>query len=156
MGLLSNRLQGSTSELDLQTTSPESAVILVRWLYGEVGEGKYSPSTTKVSEEILQLSWELGLPRLSELCALHLASDVDTTNIVARVRMCEDFGLPRLRAALVSALVQDAQALHVVAEAQATLGHPALMCELLSAIARRGDAGEEAERCAKKMRVGVP
>mmetsp|Transcript_122498 Transcript_122498/g.261380 ORF Transcript_122498/g.261380 Transcript_122498/m.261380 type:complete len:339 (+) Transcript_122498:82-1098(+) len=151
---LDGRLQGAGAELDLGGVSHEAADILVRWLYGEVSDPSYSPSTAKVNEELLQIASELALKGLSELCALRMAADADTSNIVSRVRLCEEFGLPRLRAALVAALVEDSVALDTVARDAATLGHPALMRELLAAIAVRASAPEEdEERDQKRARL---
>jgi len=147
---------GDRSELDLQSMSREAADILVFFLYGEVADAApFSPSNGKVLEEVLQLAFELGLAPLAELCASRLATDTDITNVVARVRLCEQRGLPRLRAALVEALVEDGAALQKVARDVATVSHPALMQELLAAIAMQARAAagaEEADRPKKQAR----
>lgn len=147
---------GDRSELDLQSMSREAADILVLFLYGEVADAaSFSPSSGKVLEEVLQLAFELGLAPLAELCASRLATDTDITNVVARVRLCEQRGLPRLRASLVEALVEDGAALQKVARDVATVSHPALMQELLAAIAMQARAAagaEEADRPKKQAR----
>merc|ERR1719203_2505417 len=99
--------------------------------------GSYSPSSAEVNEEVLRLSFQFGLALLSEHCALYLAKDVTTKNVVARIRLSEEFGLPRLRAALVGTLAEDHDALGTVAKDPATLSHPVLMRELLASIAQK-------------------
>lgn len=132
----SSRFQGESAELDLKTYSQEAVDLLVRWLYGEVDAGSYAPSED-VNEEVLRLAHEFQLQPLSELCALKLAANVEVKNVVARVRLCEEFGLARLRAALVATLCEDRQVLDAVARDPNTLTHPALMRELLAAIAKQ-------------------
>mmetsp|Transcript_15849 Transcript_15849/g.50725 ORF Transcript_15849/g.50725 Transcript_15849/m.50725 type:complete len:317 (-) Transcript_15849:183-1133(-) len=134
---LSSRLQGETGELDLKAYSHEAVELLVRWLYGEVHIGSYAPSSEQVNEEVLRFSSEFRLPPLAELCALHLAKNVEVKNVVARIRLCEEFGLPRLRSTLVGALCEDRHMLDAVARDASTLCHPALMRELLASIARQ-------------------
>lgn len=142
---LATRLQEPNAELDLRTFSHESADFVVRWLYGEVEHDNYVPSTSKVNEEVLQISSDFSLPLLAELCALKLSANVDTTNVVARIRLCEEFGLPRLRAALVSALIKDRKVLDAVAKDPTTLTHPGLMRELLASIAAAGAEAQDEE-----------
>lgn len=143
------------SEIDLQYASPEAADLAVCWLYGEVGIHTYRPSTPKVNEEVLRISSELGLPPLAELCALRLAEASDTSNVVSSVRLCEEYELPRLRTALVTAVVEDSRALDAVAKDPATLSHPALMQQLLAAIAGQvPDAPLEEEQQPTVTRTG--
>lgn len=157
--MLAERLQSASSgdagaELQLVEYSFDAVDLVVRWLYGEVAEDSFSPSDAKANEEILKLASELGLPRLAELCALQLAADADVSNVVARVRLCEEFGLPRLRANMVSSVLADRRALDAVAKDQTTLSHPALMRELLAAIATKANEGEDdPTRAAKKLRA---
>jgi len=124
------------TELDLQPASHEAVEIVVRWTYGEVSADNFQPTTPKVNEEVLRISFEFGLPLLSDLCAARLAESVDTSNAVASVRLCEEFGLPKLRAAIVKAIVEDSFALDAVAKDPNTLSHPGLMRELLASIAQ--------------------
>jgi len=137
---LLQRLQPGTdsnpSELVLET-SHEAADHLVRYVYGEIDVDSYSPSSPKMNEEVLRLASELGLPMLAQFCATRLAIDVNVKNVVERVRLCEDFGLPELRQAIVGALVEDRGSLEAVARDEATLGHPALMRELLAGLAAK-------------------
>ncbi|CAK0898483.1 unnamed protein product [Prorocentrum cordatum] len=137
---------GDRSELDLQAMSREAADILLLYLYGEVADAAaFSPSSGQVLEEVLQLAFELGLAPLAELCAARLAADTDVANVAARVRLCEQRGLPRLREALVRALLEDGAALQTVAQDAVTVNHPALMQELLAAIAQQARAAAEAD-----------
>jgi len=138
---LTVRFQDQASELDLQPASHEAVDLVVRWLYGEVDLANFTPTTSKVNEEVLRISSELGLPRLAELCAMRLAESVDTASAVSAVRLCEEYGLPTLRAALVDAVVNDPQALKEVSMDANTLTHPFLMRELLAAIAANAVAG---------------
>jgi len=124
------------TELDLQPASHEAVEIVVRWTYGEVSADNFQPTTPKVNEEVLRISFEFGLPLLSELCAARLAETVDTSNAVPSVRLCEEYGLPKLRAAIVKAIVEDSFALDAVAKDPTTLSHPGLMRELLASIAQ--------------------
>lgn len=148
-----SRLQEDVKELDFRC-SHEAADLVVRWIYGEVDSASYLPSTAKVNEEVLQVSSEFGLLQLSELCAARLAGDADFSNVVIRIRLCEEFGLPKLRAALVTAIVEDAKALHAVATDPITLTHPGLMRELLASIAANTGGNDDADdaRPGKRLR----
>lgn len=126
------------AELELAAAGHEAVELLARWLYGEVDDSSYRPSSLRVNEEVLRASSDLGLPRLSELCALHLARQADVGNVVSAVQLCEEYGLPELRGALIRALVEDRPALDIVSRDPATMGHPALMRELLAALAGGG------------------
>eukprot|EP00930_Biecheleria_cincta_P076893 TRINITY_DN64126_c0_g1_i1.p1 TRINITY_DN64126_c0_g1~~TRINITY_DN64126_c0_g1_i1.p1 ORF type:complete len:290 (-),score=61.31 TRINITY_DN64126_c0_g1_i1:126-995(-) len=138
---LAARFQDQASELDLQPASHEAADLVVRWLYGEVEPANFNPTTAKVNEEVLRISSELGLPGLAELCAMRLAELVDTASAVSAVRLCEEYGLPTLRAAIVDAIVNDPQAMKEVSMDANTLTHPVLMRELLAAIATHAATG---------------
>lgn len=135
---LASVLHAGQAELDLQPASQEAVELVVRWLYGEVSPTNFKPSTPKVNEEVLRITSELGLPLLAELCAMRLAEATNSTNLVASVRLCEDFGLPKLREKFVAAVVNDRLSLDVIARDPATLGHPVLMRELLAGIAAKG------------------
>lgn len=150
-----SRLQEDVKELDFRC-SHEAADLVVRWLYGEVDAVTYLPSTAKVNEEVLQVSAEFGLTQLSELCAVRLAADADFSNVVSRVRLCEEFGLPKLRAALVHAVVEDRHALHALASDPQTLTHPGLMRELLASIAASVGGGDDAEEARPGKRLRGP
>lgn len=131
--VLDQKLEKDGPEIDLGAVSHEAADHLVRWIYGEAVDPTHW--SQKANEEVLRLASELALPLLSQVCSSRLAVDVTIHNVVERVRLCEDFGLPALRAALVEALVEDRPALDAVARNEATLTHPALMRELLARIA---------------------
>jgi len=159
--ILDRRLEEGGPEVDLGNVSHDAADYLVRWIYGEIGVDTYTPANPKVNEEVLRLASELALPLLAQICSTRLAMDVSIKNIVDRIRLCEAFGLPELRAALVSALVEDRTALDAVARDDATLSHPALMRELLAALAakaieeQQGDAEPASgSRPLKQQRVG--
>lgn len=138
---LATRFQDQTSELDLRPASHEAVDVVVRWLYCEVDPANFNPTTPTVNEEILRISSELGLPRLADFCAMRLAESVDTASAVSAVRLCEEYGLPTLRAAIVDAIVSDARALKEVSMGASTLTHPVLMRELLAAIAAQAVSG---------------
>lgn len=133
--VLEQKLRAGAAELSLPGASQEGADLLAKWLYGEIDAATYKPSSSKVNEEMLRISSDLGLPRLSEICALHLARHADVGSVVPSVQLCEEYGLPDLRAALIVALVEDRSALDIVSRDPATMGHPALMRELLAALA---------------------
>jgi len=138
--LLASKLEEPGAEIQVDYASYEAVDLFVRWAYSEVNVQNYHPSSTKVNEEVLQISSDLQIPMLSELCALWLSTDVVTGNVVDRIRLCEEFGMPKLRAALVAGIVKDTRVLQAVSQNPATLKHPALMRELLSAIAFQADA----------------
>lgn len=135
--VLDRKLEEGGPEVELGNVSHDAADYLVRWMYGEIGVDAYTPATPKVNEEVLRLASELALPLLAQICSTRLAMDVSIKNVVERIQLCESFGLPELRAALVSALVEDRSALDAVARDDATLSHPALMRELLAALAAK-------------------
>lgn len=132
--VLEQKLRAGAAELEV-TGGHEAVDLLAKWLYCEVDAATYKPSSSKVNEEMLRISSDLGLPRLSEICALHLARHADVENVVPCVQLCEEYGLPDLRSALIIALVEDRSALDIVSRDPATMGHPALMRELLAALA---------------------
>eukprot|EP00929_Paragymnodinium_shiwhaense_P086382 TRINITY_DN46914_c0_g1_i1.p1 TRINITY_DN46914_c0_g1~~TRINITY_DN46914_c0_g1_i1.p1 ORF type:complete len:340 (-),score=106.84 TRINITY_DN46914_c0_g1_i1:340-1359(-) len=122
-------------EVNLGAALEEAIDVVIRWLYGEISPATYQPSTAKTNEDVLQLAAELGLPRLAEVCARKLALGVTVSNIVARIKLCEQFGLPVLRKSLFMAIIQDKRALAAISQDPRTLTHPALMRELLAAVA---------------------
>mmetsp|Transcript_19605 Transcript_19605/g.45623 ORF Transcript_19605/g.45623 Transcript_19605/m.45623 type:complete len:304 (+) Transcript_19605:93-1004(+) len=129
------RLRDGVQEFQLGSASDEALDILMQWCYGNLNAVSYKPSTPEVNAEVLQLSSELSLPQLAEVCAYHLASGITTANVVTRMQLCEAYGLPKLHAALVQALIQDKAALALVARSGEVLQQPALMRELLGASA---------------------
>jgi len=153
--VLDRKLEEGGPEVDLGAVSHDAAHYIVRWIYGEIGVDTYSPANPKVNEEVLRLASELGLPMLAQICSTRLAMDVSIKNVVDRIRLCEAFGLPELRAALVTALVEDRHALDAVARDDATLSHPALMRELLAALASKAiEEQQHVETEAVKEAVG--
>lgn len=135
--VLDRKLEESGPEVDLGAISHDAANVVVSFIYGEIGVDSYKPANAKVNEEVLRLASELGLPLLSQICSTRLSVDVTIKNVVERIRLCESYGLPELRAALVNALVQDRSALDAVARDDSTLSHPALMRELLAGLAAK-------------------
>mmetsp|Transcript_3458 Transcript_3458/g.8616 ORF Transcript_3458/g.8616 Transcript_3458/m.8616 type:complete len:313 (+) Transcript_3458:60-998(+) len=134
---LLRRLRDGDRELALGAVSDEAVQIVRHWCYGQLIAQDYKPSSLDVNVEVLQLSSELSLPQLAEVCAWHLASGINTSNVVERMKLCEAYGLPRLHAALVQALIQDKSALALVARSSEVLQQPALMRELLGATAEK-------------------
>jgi len=158
--VLDRKLEEGGPEIDLGSVSHDAAHILVQWIYGEISVETYAPSNARVNEEVLRLASELGLPLLAQICSTRLARDVTIKNVVERIRLCEAFGLPELRASLVSALVEDRLSLDAVAREEATLAHPALMRELLACLASKAIEDMQADegssggsRPEKKQRV---
>lgn len=158
--VLDRKLEEGGPEIDLGSVSHDAAHILVQWIYGEISVETYAPASAKVNEEVLRLASELGLPLLAQICSTRLARDVTIRNVVERIRLCEAFGLPELRASLVSALVEDRLSLDAVAREEATLAHPALMRELLACLASKAIEDMQADegssgggRPEKKQRV---
>lgn len=138
-----DRRLGEAESHVLQLKASRPAVeLVVEYLYGEVNEQNHNVNEVRpeVNEEVLQLACELALPKLSELCALVLALGVDEHNVVQRILLCEEFGLPRLRKMLVTSLIDDKVTLVAVSKDPKTLAHPALMRELLAAVARKQQA----------------
>jgi len=150
---LTSRPSGESSsapiEVNFGAASEEAVAVVVNWMYGQVTPALYRPTTDKTNEDVLQLASELGLPRLAEACARQLAAGVTVSNIVGRMKLCEEFGLPVLRSALFSAIIQDKRALAAISQDSRTLGHPALMRELLAAVATRASEAEEPVKRAK-------
>lgn len=136
-------------EVNFGEASEEAVGIVVNWMYGEITAATYQPSVDKTNEDVLQLASELALPRLAEACARRMALGVTVHNIVGRIKLCEEFGLPVLRSALFSAIIQDKRALSAISQDPRTLGHPALLRELLSAVATRASEAEEPAKRAK-------
>merc|ERR1712146_765961 len=96
-----------------------------------------------VNDEVMALSSELGLPPLSEICCARSATSVTPSSFVNRVRLCDKYGLSAYCAALLSALLKDSAGLQTVAKDASTLEHPALMRELLAAVAMRNLTAQE-------------
>lgn len=133
--LLERMLATSEPEMRLKC-SHEAADLLVRWMYGEVAdEESFNPSTVDVNEEVLRVAVELGLTGLVELCCGRLAVGLVAANVVHRIVLCDELRLPRLRAALRAALLQDQDTLFAVSQDASLLTFPALMGELLAALA---------------------
>jgi hypothetical protein len=109
--------------------------VLVRWLYGEVSTKTYRPSSRQANSELLRIAHEFQLPKLAELCGLVIAKSATVEHFVNDVLLCESYGLPRLRTAMVQAIVADRAALDIVSRDPLTLEQPVLMRELLAGLA---------------------
>lgn len=139
------RLQENMSdqvEINLSTASREAVELVVRWLYGKLTVAHYEPSSDVVNDEVLALSSELGLPPLTEICCACSAAHVTVSSFVNRVRLCEKYGLSAYRAALLESILKDSAGLQTVAKDASTLEHPALMRELLAAVAMKHIAAQ--------------
>jgi len=130
-------VEGAHPQLQLGSVRAGAVEWFLRWAYGEVSVTSYLPTSDGENEDLLRIAAACELPRLAELCGTVLARGVDVKNAVARVKLCEDFGLPALRSALLEALVESKTALAEVACDPATMAHPVLMRELVMALAAR-------------------
>lgn len=115
--------------------SAEAVEVLVRWSYGELTFDDYQPSSRLANAEVLRLAHDLGIIGLAELAAVTIAKGTSVLTVVDDVRLCEAYGLPALRLALVKALIADKASLDIVARDPATVEHPSLMRELLAGLA---------------------
>eukprot|EP00811_Abedinium_folium_P037068 NODE_9717_length_1403_cov_6.709248.p1 GENE.NODE_9717_length_1403_cov_6.709248~~NODE_9717_length_1403_cov_6.709248.p1 ORF type:complete len:249 (+),score=66.82 NODE_9717_length_1403_cov_6.709248:40-786(+) len=129
------REQGKHAELDLGNVSPEAAALLVRWIYEELDVATYHPSSPRINEELMRLSSTFDLPVLSEMCVARLAANITVETAVENMSLCQELGLIELRAAILLAIIKDKAMLRAVSSDVGTLQHPALMRELLVAIA---------------------
>jgi len=133
-GILAVKIE-DPQEMDLAETSEEAADFFLRYIYGEVSLENYVPKSHQVNSQVMKLAFDFSLTFLAQLAAVRMASDATASNVVERVKLCEDYNLPDLRQAFVDAIVSEPAYLAEVAQDPATLGHPSLMRELLSAVA---------------------
>jgi len=119
-------------EIRLYETCPGAVKAFLDFVYLD----EYSPKTDEINKDVLKLASQFKMPELTEKCAEVLAKDVDTTNVVERLGLCEEFQLERLREKIMQQLTSNRKVLNDVAQSKSILQYPLLMQEMLSLIAQ--------------------
>merc|ERR1719163_1544298 len=134
----------SKCEIRLYETCPGAVKAFLDFVY----LNEYSPKTDEINKDVLKLASQFKMPELTERCAEVLARDINTTNVVERLGLCEEFQLERLREKIMQQLTSNRKVLNDVAQSKAILQYPLLMQEMLSLIAQEssGPPAKKAKR----------
>merc|ERR1711904_431853 len=100
----------------------------------------------EITKDVLKLSCQFKIPELTEKCAETLSKDVNTTNVVDILGLCEEYQLDRLREKIMQQLTSNRKVLNDVAQSKSILQYPLLMQEMLSLIAQEGAEGPPAKK----------
>jgi len=137
-----NEDQTTKCEIRLYETCPGAVKSFLDFVY----LNEYSPKTDEINKDVLKLSSQFKMPDLTERCTEVLAKDINTTNVVERLGLCEEFQLDRLRERIMQQLTSNRKVLHDVAQSKSILQYPLLMQEMLGLIAQEGAGGPPAKK----------
>jgi len=137
-----NEEPATKCEIRLYETCPGAVKAFLDFVYMD----EYNPKTDEINKDVLKLASQFKMPELTERCAEVLAKDVNTTNVVERLGLCEEFQLDRLREKIMQQLTSNRKVLHDVAQSKSILQYPLLMQEMLGLIAQEGAGGPPAKK----------
>merc|ERR1719160_84201 len=123
-------------EIRLYETCPGAVKAFLDFVYVD----EYAPKTDEINKDVLKLASQFKMPELTERCAEVLAKDINTTNVVERLGLCEEFQLDKLREKIMQQLTSNKKVLNDVAQSKSILQYPLLMQEMLGLIAQEGAA----------------
>jgi hypothetical protein len=129
-------------EIRLYETCPGAVKAFLDFLYLD----EYNPKTDEINKDVLKLAGQFKMPGLMERCAEVLAKDVNTSNVVERLGLCEEFQIERLREKIMQQLTCNKKVLHDVAQSKSILQYPLLMQEMLALIAQEGAGGPPSKK----------
>jgi len=135
----------SKCEIRLYETCPGAVKSFLDFLYLD----EYSPKTDEINKDVLKLASQFKMPELTERCAEMLAKEINTTNVVERLGLCEEYQLERLREKIMQQLTSNRKVLNDVAQSKSILQYPLLMQEMLGLIAQEGAGGPPAKKARK-------
>jgi len=112
----------------------------------------YNPKTQEINKDVLRLAQNFRLPCLAERATHFLAKNISSSNVVERLKICEEFGLDDLKEKILEQLVCTKAALAEVSRNPQIMNYPALMQALLQQAAgvSEEDNTPQAKKRAKK------
>merc|ERR1719453_2232345 len=119
-------------EIRLYETCPGAVKCFLDFVYLD----EYAPKTDEINKDVLKLASQFKMPDLTERCTEVLAKDINTTNVVERLGLCEEYQLERLREKIMQQLTSNRKVLNDVAQSKSILAYPLLMQEMLALIAQ--------------------
>merc|ERR1712124_140010 len=134
--------QVTKCEIRLYETCPGAVKAFLDFAY----LGEYAPKTEEINKDVLKLASQFKMPELTERCAEVLAKDINTTNVVDVLGLCEEYQLDRLREKIMQQLTSNRKVSNDVAQSKSILQYPLLMQEMLSLIAQEGAEGPPAKK----------
>eukprot|EP00440_Ansanella_granifera_P067825 gb/GFBE01073579.1/.p1 GENE.gb/GFBE01073579.1/~~gb/GFBE01073579.1/.p1 ORF type:complete len:312 (+),score=71.29 gb/GFBE01073579.1/:1-936(+) len=112
-----------------EISSPEAVHALLDCVYNfRVG---YEIGSDKAARDVLWLARSFDLPELEQLAVSKLVKDLDTSNVVARMAICEEFGLEYLYAQILEQLTASELALSQVSSSAELREHPKVLQRVL-------------------------
>jgi len=134
--------QVTKCEIRLYETCPGAVKAFLDFVY----LGEYAPKTDEINKDVLKLAGQFKMPELTEKCAESLAKDINTSNVVDALGLCEEYQLDRLREKIMQQLTSNRKVLNDVAQSKSILQYPLLMQEMLSLIAQEAGDGPPAKK----------
>jgi len=137
-----NEDQATKCEIRLYETCPGAVKAFLDFVY----LNEYAPKTDEINKDVLKLASQFKMPELTEKCTEVLAKDINTTNVVDVLGLCEEYQLNRLREKIMQQLTSNRKVLNDVAQSKSILQYPLLMQEMLALIAQEGAGGPPAKK----------
>merc|ERR1711904_311699 len=134
--------QATKCEIRLYETCPGAVKAFLDFVY----LGEYAPKTEEINKDVLKLASQFKMPELTERCAEVLAKEINTTNVVDALGLCEEYQLDRLREKIMQQLTSNRKVLNDVAQSKSILQYPLLMQEMLSLIAQEDASGPPSKK----------
>eukprot|EP00429_Kryptoperidinium_foliaceum_P064905 CAMPEP_0176066116 /NCGR_PEP_ID=MMETSP0120_2-20121206/32992_1 /TAXON_ID=160619 /ORGANISM="Kryptoperidinium foliaceum, Strain CCMP 1326" /LENGTH=230 /DNA_ID=CAMNT_0017399717 /DNA_START=47 /DNA_END=735 /DNA_ORIENTATION=- len=132
LACLSMQLCGS-SELMIEFEDirhPEAVQAMLDCIYGSDGVG-YAPSSEAANRDVLILAARFQIEPLRQRAAAWLLTGLSTTNILQRLRVCEEFKLAEVREAMFAQLIANPAALFELAQDPEMTRTPHILQDLL-------------------------
>lgn len=119
--------------IQLPGVAPEAVQAMLDCIYGPFAGAnrEYNPVTDAINRDVLRLAHMFQLPELHNQAAHWLARDLGTTNVLARLGICEEFGLSGMREKILEQLITDPEALAVLVRDPQIREVPAVLQDLL-------------------------
>lgn len=125
----------------------ESVRSMLSCMYGsEDGSAAgYNPSSNGVNRDILQLAQRFQIPQLEAEAAQWLAKGLNTSNVLERLIVCEEFGLTPVRDKILEQLTANPGALFVLAADPGMRKVPMVLQDLLVRVLQLLGCGNEGQ-----------
>lgn len=120
-------------ELRLDSVSPEAVKLMLDYMYHieVLASNECISKTEEIIVDVLRLAHDFRLSGLTSRATHWLATTLTTTNVLTRLKLCEDFGLEEFGDRILEELSINKLALYTVATSLEIMDHPRLLQILL-------------------------
>lgn len=148
-----SRQEGAPFVFELAGVShPESVRTMLACIYGPQDGSvvNYHPSSEGVNRDILQLAQRFGIPQLEAEASQWLAKGLNTSNVLERLVVCEEFGLSAVREKILEQLTANPSALFILATNPEIQKVPVVLQDLLVRVLQLLGCGGQGQGCPQK------